>query len=477
MREGILVVDVGTSKVHTNLIDISNGSLIETRSSSYNWVHPQEGWSEIDPDSIWRAAENCVSEIVSEIENKASIKALAFSFIGDSLLAVDKDNNPLGNLILAFDSRAKDEAQELNDRFGDSNFKSITGNSIMAEICPSKILWLRKNAPDLFKKTASFLSIQQYINIKLGLGDVTDCTLACRKVLFDVRKKEWSEPLCEFLQITPDMLGEVVVEADKIIGSISKFGDIQFGHEIPVILGSHDSESGMIGLGCIPGSDKVLGNIAGTYDHLGYLVKQYRDYPEDYFTSYLGPVENSFVLMGVSIAGPNLDWYINTFHEDEGLAAINRLFARYEFDGSNKVMLTNGIQTGNGCIRGIHFGATQESIFKAIVEGVTYPLKRTMNQLQKYNGKQFESLRIGGGGAKSDQWSQLKADMFDIAIEKVENIEISSMGAAIMAAVSLGIYSDLSSAMQNLINVQTTFEPRTDITARYEERYSEYLGQ
>lgn len=477
MKQGILVVDVGTSKVHVNLMDIDDGSLICTQASSYSWFHPKEGWSEVNPNAIWQAAENTVAAVVASSAKLAEIKAIAFSYIGDSLLPVDKEMNPIGNMILAFDARAQVEAREINKEFGADKFMLITGSNLVAEFVPAKLLWLRKNQPELFKQTARFWNIQQFFNYRLGLSDVTDFTLASRKLLMNAASKSWSPELCDFLRVNPEMLGTKITTADSEVGRVRQFGRARFDHEIPVILGAHDSESGMIGLGCIPGSDAVIGNITGTYDHVGYLTNEYIQQRSGFSTSYSGPIKDSFVFMGASIAGPSVDWFVNTFHPGEGASAIDRLFKENVFDGTNKIFLTQGVQTGDGTIRGINFETTPNDLFKAIVEGVTFPLKSTMELMIRVNGRNFGSMRVGGGGAKSDGWLQLKANMFNIQVERVKNIEISSMGAAIMAAVNLDYYHSFEDAMKNLISVQTSFSPSQEIVHRYNEKYEEYLSK
>jgi xylulokinase len=477
MEEAILVVDIGTSKVHTNLISILDGRLLESCARSYDWIHPQKGWSEIDPLHMWEQIKSAVAEINIKSKNRFIIRALAFSYIGDSLLLVDKKGDPIGDMILAFDNRAKKEAQEIIDQFGEDKFTAITGSPIWPEFVISKVLWIKNNRLRDFKKTAFFLNVQQFINMKLGLGTVTDYTLASRKLFLDVKKRVWSEPLCDFLGISIRQLGGDVIASNMIIGSIKCFGEVEFDSEIPVILGAHDSECGMIGLGCIPGSDRILGNITGTYDHIGYLEDHYLRSLEGFIGSYCGPFPNSYVMMGACISGPSLDWYVNTFYPNEGLAAIDKLFDSYQFEGNNHVYLVRGLETGDGCIRGLDLHTTHENLFKAIIEGVTFPLLGVMIQLQKHNKRKFGTLRIGGGGAKSGKWSQLKADMFNIRVEKVSNIEISSVGAAIMAAVSLGCYSNLEAAMSNMIGIQKTFEPNEVISRKYKENYREYLSQ
>lgn len=476
MEKSILVVDVGTSKVHTNLFNIISGELIECIESPYKWIHPREGWTEINPNSIWKAAEDAVGEIIYSCNKVADIVALAFSYIGDSLIPVDKDQNVLGNMILAFDNRAEKEAEIIKKEFGEKKFFDITGNVVRPQFIPAKILWLKNNQPDIFERAAYFQNIQQFINIKLGLAGATDYTLASRKVIFDSKRMEWSKELCEFLDINPEALGENIKSADTIIGTIKKFGKAEFEKPIPVILGAHDSESGLIGLGCIPGNNKVLGNVTGTYDHIGYFIDKFPTNLETGIGYKCGPLEGSFVLMGASIAGPNLDWFVNTFYKNEGVRAIDRLFNEHSFEGLNTLYLTNGIQTGNGCIKGINLETNLGNIFKGIIEGVTYPLKGVVDQLSRYNGKEFEYLRIGGGGAKSEKWLQLKADMFGIQVEKAKNIEVSSLGAVIMAAVSLGYFNSIEAAINEMVKVDLIFNPRKEIKKEYEKRYKEYLS-
>ena len=476
MKEGILIVDVGTSKVHINLIDIYNGALICATASPYSWIHPKEGWSEVDPNEIWNAAEKAVDEVLLLSANTCDIKAIAFSYIGDSLLLVDKNLNPLHNLILAFDARAKIEAQEIIRDFSEDKFMQITGSNLIPEFVPSKLLWLKKNQPALFQKAAYFWNIQQFFNHRLGLPDVTDFTLASRKIMIDIKKNDWSIDLCRYLEINPETLGTQISPADSIIGEINNFGKVNFKRSIPVMLGAHDSECGMIGLGCIPGSDAVIGNITGTYDHIGYLTKAYIETRQGFSTSYSGPLKDSYVFMGASIAGPSVDWFVKTFYPNEGSAVINRLFNETQFDGKNKLLLTQGIQTGDGRLQGINFNTDLQDIFKAIVEGITFPLKGTMELMLKVNGKRFGSMRVGGGGAKSDGWLQLKANMFNLKVERVENIEISSIGAAIMATVVLGYHHKLEDAMNNMIAVESTFQPSEEIVKNYNERFEEFLN-
>lgn len=188
-----------------------------------------------------------------------------------------------------------------------------------------------------------------------------------------------------------------------------------------------------------------------------------------------GPLKFSYVVLGALVSGPNLDWFIHTFFPDEGFAAINRLFDQYPLDGLNKVFMTKDINSGDGTIRGLSLTATVGDLFKCIIEGLTFPFVSTVKLMETVNGHKFESLRVGGGSAKSDKWSQLKSDIFDMKVEKVRNIEITSVGTAIIAAVGIGKYPDYQTAMNNMIGIEKTYTPDHALTVRYQERYQEFL--
>jgi xylulokinase len=478
MPDCILSIDIGTSKVRTHLIGIDDGRLLETRSYTFHWVHPSEGWSEVDVLQVWESTQKAVAEMVEISKWEYAIKGIGFSFISDSLVLVGKDHQPLRNMILSFDNRARVEARQIADEYGVEKLLEVADSPIKPEWVPPKILWLKKNQPELFHQAVYFLNLQQFILLKLGLGTLTDYTQACRKMLYDIPQKQWSESFCSYLGISVESLGGEVKSADSVAGKIRRFGSVDLGQELPVILGAHDTECGLFGLGCIPGPAPLLGDVTGTFDLIGYFEKTFVQKSAGFLLSYWGPVIESYViLLGVSVSGPTLEWYVRTFHPDEGSGIINRLFSEYPLDGTNKVLVTRGIESGDGCIRGINPNTTRGDLFKAVIECGTYPLLAGIKQAEMFKGKKFNCLRIGGAGAKNDQWPQLKADMFDMRVETVKNKEISSLGAALFAAVGMGCYPDYESAVSHMVQMARVFEPHPEITRRYQERFAEFLRQ
>ncbi|MBN1848638.1 MAG: FGGY-family carbohydrate kinase [Deltaproteobacteria bacterium] len=470
MKEGVLVVDVGTSKVHTNIIDTENGEILLSKIEPFKWSHPKEGWSEADVNQEWEATQKAVGSIVEESKGKINLNAVALSTIGGGLLFMDQHGDPVGNMILPMDGRAKKEGQEIYEAFEQKNSgpKGMAGNMPGA-----KVLWFKRNRPEDFKRVAIIGHIQQFFTWKLGFGPVTDRGLATG--FYNSETGQWNTELCDFLGFSTDKLGKLPVSADTFLGVTKNFGSVNFDKEIPVVLGTYDVGAGLLGLGCLPGSDAVLGDVTGTWEQIGCLVSDKEAVKKMSPLMMCGPIENSFIVLGAQVSGPNLDWFIHTFFPDEGLAAINRLFDLYPLDGMNKVFMTKDINSGDGTIRGLSLTSTVGDIFKGIIEGLTFPWVSTVKNFETVNGRKFGALRVGGGSAKSDKWSQLKADIFDIRVEKVRNIEITSLGTAIIAAVGIGKYPDYQTAMKQMIGIEKTYEPNHLLTERYQERYQEFL--
>lgn len=479
MKECVLVVDVGTSKVHTNIIDIHNGEVLLSKTEVFQWTHPKEGWSEAEVNAEWESTQKAVEFIVNESKEKINLNALALSTIGAGLLMMDMNGDPVGNMILAMDGRAKKEGQEIFEGVGHKNqiYQHFGFGGTGGMLPAAKVLWFKKNRPDDFRRVKIIGNIQQFFTSKLGFGPVTDHAMASSGGFYLAETTQWNAELCEFMGFPVERLGNLPVQADTFLGVTATFGRVNMGKDIPVVLGTYDVGAGLLGLGCLPGSDAVLGDVTGTFEQIGYLVSDEETVRKLTSVMMSGPLKDSYIALGAQVSGPNLDWFIHTFFPGKGLAVINQLFDLYPLDGLNKVFMTKDINSGDGTIRGLNLTSSLGDLFKCIIEGLTFPFVSTVKHMEVVNGRKFGSLRVGGGSAKSDKWSQLKADMFDIRVEKVRNIEITSLGTAIIAAVGIGKYPDYQTAMKHMIGIEKTYEPNRLLTERYQERYQEFLGK
>lgn len=475
-QEVVLVVDVGTSKVHANIINIQNGALVSEAVRVIPWSHPQPEWTECDPEDIWQAVVGAVEEAVAKLDGRYKLIAVGNSFQGDGFLLEDKDCNPLYPVIVAMDGRGVPYVKDFEERFGADRFMDILGCGC-APWEPMKYYWMVQNRPELIEKTAHITSVQEYIMRRYGLGYCQDYTLASRKVMRDYKKNAWSLELCDFIGVPVSMFDSPIYASHEICGKIRYIGPVDLGEEVPVQIGGHDCEMGMLGVGVVPGYSKVLANVAGTTDHLGFITKDIFPVDSDKpMCIYRGPFDGTFVALGANAVGAATSWGVNSLFPERGNygKTIADLFASITFDGRSKVVHTGGIQSASGSFHHVNLQTTREDIFKALVEGVTYPLKEIHQAMEDIAGGAFDVIRIGNGGAKSRSWVQLKADLFNTPVETLMNNEISSVGAAILAALELGRYDSLTDAQAAMIQIRQRTDPVAENVNRYRERVEQW---
>ena len=230
--------------------------------------------------------------------------------MGDSLVPVDGDLKPLRNMIMAFDTRARREAEEITYLVGDEKFRAITGGPCFSTLLCSKILWLKRHEPDVYQRARRYLSIQEYLLCRMGLGIHIDYTLACRKSLFDVVGKEWSDTIASCIGIDVSQAGGEVHDSACVLASLDRIGDVRRPREIPIVLGAHDAECGFLGLGVNPERDRIFGDVSGTDEMRGSFSRGRAP------TAVCTPAElgcafsrDTHSINGAAIAGRYISWY------------------------------------------------------------------------------------------------------------------------------------------------------------------------
>jgi sugar (pentulose or hexulose) kinase len=465
----VLVVDIGTSGVRVSLVSLHQAVTVGGSARRYETVHPQSGWAELDPNEIWSAAQSAVSGVLDA--GGCAPQGIVFSCMGDSLVPLDEAYRPLGNMIVAYDTRATEEARALPGLLGEVLLREVTsGGSVPMFVC-NKIAWLRRNKPELFQKARHYFSILQYLLHNLGLPELIDYSLASRQTLFHTGRHAWCRELVDALGISLDMLGDGVVESAHIAGTLTHFGSVPLPGPTPVVVGAHDSECGLLGLGINPGGGTVFGNIAGTYDHVG-LFSMHPIY--DGAETGCGTLKDNYIIGRGSASGAYIEWIKRTIGARD--ASYDQLFEECTFDGRNSVAFIPNTDAGRGRLLGLNPAIPVERIFTAVVEGISYDFLHNLRLLAVGAGAP-RALRAGGGGARSRAWLQLRADLCGIKVERVANPEVSTMGAAALAGVALNLYKGYPEAFSRLVRVEDSFMPDPENASRYQAAYQQYLRQ
>lgn len=468
----IMVVDFGTSNVRTNLVSIEDGRILLGYSEPIAYTNVKDDFHEINVDDYWLKSVRTTKKVMENVDSDICILGLIFSYIGDSLVPVDENGNPVYNMIASYDLRAKDDMEIYTKDLRARRFEEITGCPLTPRNTGAKIHWIKKYMPEVKKKTTYYLTLQQYINMKLGLEPISDYSVANRKLMLDVRLKQWSPELMELIDSNEEEQGSKIVGGDCMIGKIINYGDVKFSYEIPVFPGGHDSAVGFIGLGLINTED-ILGNVGGTFDHYGFISKEYVNTLQSVgVQSVAGPTSDSYVTIKAHPACKDINWFMREIVCETDFNRVGTFFDNANWVGESNVYYSGKIDVEKGAFYNLGINTGRQQIFDALVEGLTFLSKECIdlfNKLKPENDK-FSVIRIGGGTGKSDSWPQLKADVFNCKVERVKNLEVSSVGAAIIACVGLGIY-DYEEAIKRMVTIDKTFYPSVRNHERYMEKF------
>ena len=467
--EGILVIDLGTSKAHANLFSLENGALLRNGTVSYDWIRPEEGMAELHAETIWEAAQEAVG-IIADGSGDIEIAALTFSFFGAQLVTLDSDRNEVFPVIISFDSRAAAEAAEICQIVPAEQLGCIVRGGINAEANPSKVRWLKKHDPDRFRRIRYVTTIASFLYQKAGLPFCTEPSMI-QTLQFHRQDGSLIAELAAACGLSESHFDCPVVEGDRIFGRISRFGRVVFHKEIPVLPGGHDCILSQIGSGVLPGGNGILGDVCGTYDLMGFLVPaasvRNRD-AECLNTPAAGTM--SFLYGGP--AGAQLETSVRTLWGSCSGKLLTGLFENAVFDGEHGGLWAgkdwDGIKKDPASLR--IFG--EQRVFESLVEEITFALKESYVLLCGKNGGPFSAVRAGGGASRSKSWIQLKADVFQTEFELLENEEVSSLGAAVIAAAAVGKYPDYRTAAEKMVHVSARFLPR--YAERYEHLYRQW---
>lgn len=473
-KAAVLGVDFGLTNIHSTVISIENGALMAEAEQQYTWDCQENNCSEINPDRLWNIAQTVVANVLKKYDPEyAELCAMVLSCFGEALLAVDENGKATYPLMGSTDTRATVEAESIA-RDIPLHSREIGGNIAPAST-PSMILWVKNNKPEAFKKAAGFYSLQQYILIRLGLDPLNDYTMASRKMMLDIQKKIWSGTLCDYLGVLPSQLGEIV-PSNTVVGEVDYFGAVALPNRLKVVIGAHDACSSALGLGITPGNEKLLlGNNSGTWNLMNMYLDKFANAAEmaPQLTPGSGPIANSYYFQAAGAVGPMFDWVVATLCGGRTMAEVSKMAT---YDATCNVRLIQDPMTGDGRFVGLSLGNSIFDIFTGIIESITFPMRGMLEQFENLSGKRFNAMRISAGGAKADNWVQLKANVLNISMERVANLQASSLGAAMNAAVGIGYFSDYNQAIEQLVRVDRVFAPDPKMVKLYAERREAFMS-
>ena len=484
MRELLLGLDIGTSACKAAVFH-SDGEVIATESKSFPVHHPERGYADQDPNDWWQAVSYCTRKIFAE-KNVSPHEISAIGIDGQSWAAVpvDKNGNCLCNTPLWMDTRAKEICNDINNRIGAKNIFSISGNPLKPGYTTPKVIWYKKNLPEVYSHTHKILQSNGYIVFMLT-GELTqDMSQGYGWHCFDMRKGTWSYDMAHELGIDSRLLPDIV-PCDKVVGGVTKSAAIETGliEGTPVVAGGLDAACGALGAGVIhDGETQEQGGQAGG---MSICLKDYAA-DENLILSF-HVIPRKWLLQGGTTGGGGvIRWFIDQFCTGKSLrevyAEINALAEKIPAGSEGLIFLPymSGERTpiwdtdAKGVFYGIDFSKTKAHFIRSCMEGTAYSLKHNLVTAENAGAKVSE-LRSMGGAANSHLWTQIKADVTGKRIEVPSSDTATTFGAAILAGVGAGIYSDYDDAVKRTVRINRAHEPNKASEDVYAKNYETYI--
>lgn len=442
----LLGADIGTTSLKAAVFD-ETGKMIESATKDYTLI--------VSGDTVEFPAEDYFELFLSaynEITEGIKISALSVDTQCETMILADENGKPLRNAIVWLDNRAAAEAEEIKAFFGNKKVYEVTGQPEITATWPAaKLLWVKKNEPEIFAKTKKVFLLEDYILYRLTGNFVTEETLQSSTIYFDIHNKCWWDEMLDFIGISRTCLPEVKKSA-TVVGEYKG---------AKAVTGAIDQIAGAIGAGVI--GSNIISEMTGT---TMVVFSPCENVPE-YNPNSIVPCHINFdgkycLLSWTPTAGIALKWFKNNLCENFSFRKLDEIAEKVNpgSDGLTFLPFLCGstMPKYNPDARGAFLGLTMEHtrahFVRSVLESVACLLKESLD----YLGVECDEIRSMGGGATSPLWCQMKADMTGKRIVTLENNETACLGSAFLAGLGAGIYSDISECAK-MVATKKTYIP------------------
>jgi len=479
-------LDVGTTGCKIVLYN-EKAELLATYYNEYNAVR-KNGQHEIDFCSV----KNGVLSILKEAVREYKIDALGITSFGETFAMLDGDDNILTPSMLYTDPRGSEECEYLCKKLGEDNLTLITGVKPHPMYSISKIMWQKNNNPEIFKKCKRILLGEDYIVYMLTGNAQIDYSLAARTAAFDIEKKCFVKEIFDYAGIDISLMSQPV-EAGTVAGKIKTDVKREIGidYEIKVVNGCHDQVAGMIGSGAFKSYQAMDGT--GTVECIPVILEEKPCDLEFYKGGYsvVPYLNGNYACYALSFTGgATLKWFRDNFAELEQKQAEENgknVYAELDkcvppaptgilvlphFAGAATPYMDND---SKAAFVGITLETTKYDIYKALMEGTSYEMLLNFSTLKSHTGE-ISEIRATGGGATSDVWLQIKADILDTEIIALACKEVGAAGTAALAGVAVGVFTELKDVISKTASVRKVFKPNKENQQIYLELYKKYAN-
>lgn len=489
----LLGIDVGTSGTKSVLFD-TEGKALASSTAEYPLYQPRNGWAEQNPEDWWGAVVQTVSDVLCRSGvPSAEIQGIGISGQMHGLVLLDAEGSVLRPSILWCDGRTTAECQEITEMVGKRRLMEITANPALPGFTAGKILWVRRNEPELWAKAAHILLPKDYIRYRLTGEFATEVSDASGMNLLDVGKRDWSDEMLQALQIDRNLLGRLY-ESCEVTGRVHEAAARATGLAAgtPVVGGAGDNAAAAVGNGVVENGRAfiTIGTSGVIFAHTDHMTID----PEGRVHAFCAAVPGAYTVMSCTLAaGLSLKWFRDTLCGAEMEAArglgedpyvlMDRQAATVPIGANSLVFLPYLMGERSPILdsdsRGVFFGLsaahTKVDMLRAVMEGVVYSQRQCLDVLREMNAAP-ETLLASGGGGSSPLWRQMLADVLDCPVSTVKNREGGALGVAILAGVGTGVYPSVPEGCRQILRYREAQMSIPENTAAYAPFYELYRG-
>ena len=452
-------------------------------------VRRQVSGHEIDISVVMDSVYVVIREMTAQYPDIGGIGVTSF---GETFVMTDAQGSPLHTAMLYTDPRGAEECAELVKKLGAESIARISGLAPHEMYSISKIMWLKKHQPEVYRAAKHIFLIGDYVAWHLTGAAQIDYSLATRSMAFDIGRLTWSEEILDAAGIDMSLLSRPV-PTGTVAGCVTKLAAERTGLDpaCRIVTVSHDQVAAAVGAGAFDGATAVDG--AGTVECLTPIYDSLPDIAvmsKGYFSVVPYVIPGKYVAYAFSYTGGALiQWCVNTFAgaeqeeaRQQGISVNRLLEERYKKQEPTGMLVlphfagaaTPYMDTGSrGAILGLTAGTTLPEIYRACMEGVAYEMRLNYDALAD-SGIHFTNLHATGGGAKSKVWMQMKADILNLPITALKTSDAGTVGSAMLTGVAVGTFRDLEEAAAVMVQQRETYDPDPQRHEQYMRVYERY---
>ena len=469
-------IDLGTSAVKLILMD-EKGKIHNTVSREYPIFYPHPGWAEQNPDDWYAQTIQGIDELIADAD-KTKIAGISFGGQMHGLVILDENNAVIRPAILWNDGRSAAETVYLNNVVGKQKLSEYTANIAFSGFTAPKILWLKNNEPENYKKIRRIMLPKDYIAYKLSGTFCTDYSDASGMLLLDVKNRRWSKEMCDICGINDEQLPKLYESYESVGNLLPELAEnLGLSDKVIIAAGAGDNAAAAIGTGTVGnGCCNVSLGTSGTI----FISSDAFRIDENNALHSFAHADGHYHLMGCMLSAASCNkWWLEEILRTNDYSAEQ---SKIENLGENHVFFLPYLMgerspwndpSARGTFTGITMDTSRADMTQAVLEGVSFAV-RDMYEFAKKTGANIASTMICGGGAKSPLWRKMIANILNIRVDVPVSEEGPAMGAAMLAMTACGEYKNVKDAAKAIVKVSKSEEPDPELVKKYEARYQQF---